>query len=156
MDTRNMECPHCGRTLRREEREEVCEYKGSKKTYLQPAWWCDGCDEAILKGDDNIISNTIYVELRARVEGVLSPSQVQSIRKKLALTQRQSSKIFGGGTNAFQKYESGENIPSVGMSLLFKFIGDHSEYLQSIATMREQFHNMPWEIPGTGSREVSS
>ena len=70
MDTNTLECPSCGGTLIREVREEVCSYKKHDVPYKQPGWWCGDCDEAILQGDDNIVSNTVFVELRARVEGV--------------------------------------------------------------------------------------
>lgn len=155
MDANTMECPSCSGTLRRKEREDICEYKSQKVSYMQPGWWCDECDEAIFKGEDNVINNTVFVELRARVDGVLSPNQVKTIRKKLGLTQKQASKIFGGGINAFQKYESGEIVPSVGMSLLFQFIGDHTEYLHSLSDMRERFHNRPLELPFTALKIIS-
>ncbi|MBF0379690.1 MAG: YgiT-type zinc finger protein [Magnetococcales bacterium] len=56
MKSATMECPVCGGNLTRGEREEICEYKGGKVTYMQPGWWCGSCDEAILKGDDNTVS----------------------------------------------------------------------------------------------------
>ena len=152
MDANTLECPDCGSSLIREERVDVCTYKSQEVSYKQPGWWCGDCDEAILQGDDNIVSNTVFVELRARVEGVLSPSQIKTIRKRLKLTQRQASEMFGGGRNAFQKYESGEVVPSVGMSLLLQLIGDHAEHLQSLSVMRERFYNMPLELPEMGLR----
>lgn len=155
MKSETMECPVCGGNLSRVEREETCEYKGGRVAYMQPGWWCDSCDEAILKGEDNTVSNTVFVELRARIEGVLPPSEVKNIRKQLNLTQKQASKIFGGGANAFQKYESGETVPSVGMSLLIKLVGDHADYLESLPLMREQFYKMPFERPVADIRDVS-
>ncbi|MBF0463119.1 MAG: type II toxin-antitoxin system MqsR family toxin [Magnetococcales bacterium] len=148
MNAEMMSCPVCGCLLSREEREETCAYKGSSVTYMQPGWWCGTCDEAIFKGADNVIGNALFAELRARVDGILSPSQVRDIRKRMGLTQRQASALFGGGPNAFQKYESGTITPSVGISILIKLMESNQESVQVLSEIRAQLHEMPFAIPG--------
>ena len=44
--------------------------------------------------------------------GYMSPSQIRAFRKKLGLTQVQAAEIFGGGPNAFSRYELGITKPS--------------------------------------------
>jgi putative zinc finger/helix-turn-helix YgiT family protein len=50
--------------------------------------------------------------LKAKVEGLLEPQAVRRIRKRLKLTQKDAGRLIGGGPNAFQKYESGDVLPS--------------------------------------------
>ena len=40
------------------------------------------------------------------------PGFITSVRKKLALDQREAAEIFGGGINAFSRYENGKTKPS--------------------------------------------
>lgn len=50
----------------------------------------------------------------------LSPADILRIRKNLGLTQMQAARVFGGGPNAFGKYENAENAPSEGMEKLLR------------------------------------
>lgn len=54
------------------------------------------------------------------IDGLLSGSDIRRIRKKLGLTQHAAAQVFGGGTNAFSKYEKGEVIQSVAMDRLLR------------------------------------
>lgn len=48
--------------------------------------------------------------------------EIRAIRKKLKLTQVQAGTILGGGKKAFQKYESGEILPSRAISNLLRVL----------------------------------
>jgi HTH-type transcriptional regulator / antitoxin MqsA len=50
--------------------------------------------------------------LKARAEGLAEPKEIRRIRTKLRLTQEQAGRLIGGGPRAFQKYESGDLLPS--------------------------------------------
>lgn len=50
----------------------------------------------------------------------LTATDILRIRKTLGLTQAQAARVFGGGPNAFGKYESGEVAPSDGMEKLLR------------------------------------
>ena len=54
--------------------------------------------------------------LKALVEGLLKPEEIRRIRKKLGLTQTEAGQMIGGGPRAFQKYESGDLLPSRAIS----------------------------------------
>ena len=56
------------------------------------------------------------IGLKARVEGLLEPEEIRRIRKKLHLTQEAAGLVIGGGPRAFQKYESGDLLPSRAIS----------------------------------------
>lgn len=55
-----------------------------------------------------------------RVEGLLAGTEIAGIRMKLGLSQREAATLFGGGFNAFNKYESGEVLQSYAMDRLLR------------------------------------
>ena len=122
MKTRS--CPVCPKKMRYETRDDVVQYKGVTKAIRQSGWWCGGCGEAIFEGNELAAREKVFLELKARVDGVLVPDEVAAIRKRLNLSQRRAGEILGGGPRAFQKYESGETSVSLPMSNLLRFL-DH-------------------------------
>lgn len=42
---------------------------------------------------------------------IVDPGFIVSVRKKLDLGQREGAEIFGGGINAFSRYENGKTKP---------------------------------------------
>jgi HTH-type transcriptional regulator/antitoxin MqsA len=50
--------------------------------------------------------------LKAHVEGLADPKEIRHISVELHLTQEQAGQFIGGGPRAFQKYESGDLVPS--------------------------------------------
>ena len=139
------QCTMCGGSLVRDERERTCRYtkKTLKKaqtfsvTYRQPGWWCNVCGEGFIKDDDHRVHDEVFTELRARVEGVLSPKQIRAIRNKLGLSKRKASFLVGGGYNAFQRYESGEIVPSGSASCLISLLGERPELQHVIPFIQE-------------------
>ncbi len=63
-------------------------------------------------GEDMKISDRKLNLLKAKCEGVLEPEEIRRIRKKLHLSQEQAGFLIGGGPRSFQKYESGDVLPS--------------------------------------------
>jgi HTH-type transcriptional regulator/antitoxin MqsA len=55
------------------------------------------------------------------------------VRKKLALDQRQAAEIFGGGVNAFSRYENGKTKPPLALVKLLKVLDSHPELLDEIS-----------------------
>lgn len=71
-------------------------------------------------------------QLKAESEHLLKPMEIRAIRKKLKLTQVQAGTILGGGKKAFQKYESGEILPSRAISNLLRVLAVQPSLLQTI------------------------
>ncbi|WP_334033904.1 type II TA system antitoxin MqsA family protein [Burkholderia cepacia] len=68
-----------------------------------------------------------YIATRDKIrdtEGLLSTSDIQYIRQRFDLSQRDASHIFGGGINAFNKYESGEVLQSQAMDRLLRLTNE--------------------------------
>lgn len=54
------------------------------------------------------ISGSYKVEMK----GLLAPDEIRTLRKKIGLAQVQCAALFGGGPNAFSRYETGKTKPS--------------------------------------------
>ena len=119
---KSIQCPECGGTAIFEVRTDTVEYKGHKVAVKVLGHWCEKCGEAVLEGDALEKRERVFLELRAKVEGVLSPREVASIRERLKLSQRRAGELLGGGPRAFQKYESGEQQVSVPMANLLRLL----------------------------------
>lgn len=108
----NPVCPETGAPMYRGVRPMTLTYKGENLTFDMPGWYCDQSEESIHTGEDMKISDRKLNLLKARCEGVLEPEKIRRIRKKLHLSQEQAGLLIGGGPRAFQKYESGDLLPS--------------------------------------------
>jgi HTH-type transcriptional regulator/antitoxin MqsA len=91
-------------------------YKGASMTVEMPGWYCDQSSESIHTGDDMKVSDRALNRLKARVEGLPAPEEIRRIRRKLGLTQESAGELIGGGPRAFQKYETGDLLPSRAIS----------------------------------------
>ena len=127
--SKQMVCHDCGTKLIREERPVEISYKGQSAMVQQPGWWCPDCGEGVLVGKDLSATEPAFVELKARVDGILTPAEVRRIRTKLKLSQRKASAILGGGPRAFQKYENGEVCISRAMSNLLRLLDTNPKLL---------------------------
>ncbi len=125
-------CPSCGARMLYKKRADVIRYKGDSRTIQTLGWWCTKCDEAILTGDPLVAHERAFLELKAKVEGVLAPREVEKVRAALGLSQRKASELLGGGPRAFQKYESGSQTPSVPMSHLLRLLARDPSRLQEL------------------------
>jgi HTH-type transcriptional regulator/antitoxin MqsA len=62
----------------------------------------------------------------------VDPGYIAKVRKKLDLDQRQAAEIFGGGVNAFSRYENGKTKPSLALVKLLKVLERHSDLLNEV------------------------
>ncbi|WP_246154285.1 type II toxin-antitoxin system MqsA family antitoxin [Methylobacterium oryzihabitans] len=106
--------------------------KTETKIVGMPGWYCSRCDEGIHTPEDMKVSDKALAEMKTRVDNLLEPSEIRRIRLQLGLTQRDAGHRIGGGVNAFQKYESGEVLPSKGLSNLLRILERHPDELEKI------------------------
>ena len=57
---------------------------------------------------------------------------IASVRKKLKLDQREAAEIFGGGVNAFSRYENGKTKPPLALVKLLMVLDSHPELLDEV------------------------
>jgi HTH-type transcriptional regulator/antitoxin MqsA len=63
---------------------------------------------------------------------MVDPDFIASVRKKLELDQREAAEIFGGGVNAFSRYETGKTKPPLALVKLLKVLDRHPELLGEV------------------------
>jgi len=114
-------------------------YKGESITFDMPGWYCDDCEESIHTGKDMKVSDRMLNRLKARSEGLLGPEEIRRIRKKLRLSQETAGLLIGGGPRAFQKYESGDLLPSRAVSSALVLL-DHDPGALAVLKRRHDAH----------------
>ena len=130
-----MKCPVCGAAeLIPDTRDLPYTYKG--ETTMIPAVtadFCPACDESIT---DMAETERVMREMKAFNKqvnaAIVDPGFIANVRKKLSLDQKQAAEIFGGGVNAFSRYETGKTKPPLALVKLFKVLDHHPELLEEV------------------------
>ncbi len=127
-------CPFCkGGFLERKTIPEKYEYKGHEIEFAQPGEYCDLCGEAVLSGNDLKINRKLLHDWQTKADGFLPSDEVRRIRKKLGLTQHQAAEVFGGGPNAFSRYERGESLQLKSTDNLLRLLDKYPHLLDEIS-----------------------
>ena len=114
-------CADCGAdALQACNETEQFNYKGHFLSVDVEYSLCSKCEaEAILP--EQIKRNDCRTrDAWRKADGLLTGDEIVALRKKLGLTQQQAAGYFGGGTNAFSKYERGEVMQSKAMDKLMR------------------------------------
>lgn len=133
-----MKCPVCGAAeLIHDTRDLPYSYKGETTTIPAVTGdFCPACAESIL---DAVESERVMREMRAFTRevnaAIVDPGFIAAVRKKLALDQREAAEIFGGGVNAFSRYETGKTKPPLALVKLLKVLERHPDLLSEILTV---------------------
>jgi len=126
-------CPFCGKkSYRHQTKSMTLRYKSCPITVKQPGYWCDKCKEGVIGGEDRKATQKELQTFRSTIDGLLSPDQIKHIRDQLNLTQQQACEIFGGGVNAFSRYERGETPIPKPLSQLLQLLAKHPHFLNEL------------------------
>lgn len=87
---------------------------------------CPVCGEKVVLPAQSKRNEIAYADAKKAHLDLWSCGKIESFRKQWQLTQNTASKLFGGGANAFSKYERGEVIHTKAMDLLMR-VFDQSE-----------------------------
>ena len=112
-------------------------YKGERVTFDMPGWYCDDCEESIHTGADMKVSDRVLNRLKARTDKLPEPEEIRRIRRKLRLTQERAGQLIGGGPRAFQKYETGDLLPSRAVSSALALL-DHDPSALDVLLKRQR------------------
>lgn len=130
-----MKCPACGGAeLVHGTRDMPYTYKGQATTIAAVSGdFCPACGEAVLDtaGSDRVGAAMMAFQREVNASYV-SPDYIAQVRHKLKLTQRDAAEIFGGGVNAFSRYESGTIRPPVALVKLLRVLDRHPELLPEV------------------------
>ena len=130
-----MKCPSCGTAkLVHDTRDMPYTYKGESTILPQVTGdFCLACDESILDASESRRTMELMAAFSKAVNAsFVDPEFIASVRKKLDLDQREAGEIFGGGVNAFSRYENGKTKPPVALVKLLKVLDRHPELLSEV------------------------
>ncbi len=88
---------------------------------------CDQCGAELVMPEQAKRNQVLMADAVRRVEGLLTSQQIKEVRQLMDVNRSQASKIFGGGPNAFSKYERGEIHPSEAVNKLMILARDVPE-----------------------------
>ena len=132
---KNIKCPVCGAAeLIRDTRDLPYTYKGESTTIpAVTADFCPACDESITDlGETERVMRAMQAFNKEVNAGIVDPAFIIQVRKKLDLGQREAAEIFGGGVNAFSRYENGKTKPPLALVKLLKLLDRHPDLLHEI------------------------
>ena len=128
-------CPSCGAaTMVHDTRDLPYTYKGETTTLPAVTGdFCTACDESILDAAQSRRSMQMMLAFTKQVNAaIVDPAFITSVRKKLELDQREAAELFGGGVNAFSRYETGKTKPPLALVKLLKVLDRHPDLLAEV------------------------
>ena len=114
------------------EAEEIS-YKGNALQVSIAYSLCNNCDREFISKPQILQNEAALRAAKKDYDGLLSSEEIIRARRTLSLTQDQASRVFGGGRNAFSKYERGEVSQSVAMDKLIRICLSHREIFHELA-----------------------
>lgn len=137
-----------GRPMSRGEKLVTFKVQGHRYSYKQPGWWCsltdpDDTEGQLVDGDSQVAEMARRTaKALAHGERVFVPVVIRAIRQRCGLTQREAGLLFGGGEKSFEKYESGEIVPSAPTKRLLRLAMERPDLFkardrQSVASPKD-------------------
>ena len=130
-----MQCPICSNAaLVADVRDMPYLYKGELTTLAQiKGEFCPACGEHVLDAVESARASALMLSFNQQVNAAMvDPAFIVAVRKKLALDQREAAEIFGGGVNAFSRYENGKTKPPLALVKLLKVLNKHPDLLAEV------------------------
>ena len=130
-----MKCPCCGAAeLIYDTRDMPYTYKGETTTIpAVTGYFCPACGEVVLDREHGDRYSELLGLFQRQVNAAyIDPDYIAKVRRKLDLDQRQAAEHFGGGVNAFSRYENGRTKPPLSLVKLLKLLDRHPELLSEV------------------------
>lgn len=130
-----MKCPNCGAaSLVRATRTIPYVYKGEQTRIPSVSGdFCPKCGESVLDAEESLRVSGLMLDFNKQVNSTaVDPAFIANVRRKLRLDQREAAEIFGGGVNAFSRYETGRTKPPVALVKLLKVLDRHPDLLAEV------------------------
>ena len=112
---------------------EDISYKGNDLQVSIAYSVCNNCDREFVSKPQIIQNELALRAVKKTFDGLLSSEEIVRAREELSLTQEQAARVFGGGRNAFSKYERGEVSQSVAMDKLIRICLNHRNIFRELA-----------------------
>ena len=124
--------------LVRDIRDISYSYKGESTTIESVRGeFCTACGEGVLSLAESSRVSAAMLAFNRQVNGsIVDPDFIARVRKKLALDQKEAAEIFGGGANAFSRYENGRTKPPLALVKLLMVLDRHPNLLSEVRASR--------------------
>jgi HTH-type transcriptional regulator / antitoxin MqsA len=130
-----MKCPVCGAAkLIHDTRDIAYTYKGESTVIpAVTADFCTACDESITDASETKRVMDLMLAFNKQVNAaIVDPAYIATVRKKLDLDQKEAAEIFGGGVNAFSRYENGKTKPPLALIKLLRVLDKHPNLMREV------------------------
>jgi HTH-type transcriptional regulator/antitoxin MqsA len=105
---------------------ESIKYKGCFLPVNLEYALCPNCNEEMILTEQIKRNDCRTRDAWRKFDGLLTSDEIIALRNKLGITQQQAAQMFGGGVNAFSKYERGEITQSEAMDKLMRLALEES------------------------------
>ncbi len=124
MKIENKSCPECERhSLRAATRSMTVVHDGSPLEVSDlECYRCSDCGAEVAFPEQIRRNQLLIADAKRDAMGLLRGEQIRALREAFGFSQPDAARIFGGGPNAFSKYERGEVLQSVPMDRLMKVV----------------------------------
>ncbi len=132
-----MKCPICGGAkLLKDTRDVPYTYKGEETILPQVnGQFCRACGESVLDANESERISGLMLDFNKQVNGaIVDPEFIASVRKNSELIKGRLQTIFGGGVNAFSRYENGKTKPPLALVKLLKVLDRHPDLLSEVTS----------------------
>lgn len=159
-----MKCVMCSSAelLAKSEIESI-RYKSKVLQVLMAFTVCQGCGYEFVATEQIKNNDQAVIGAKRRADGLLTPAEIRSARETLGVTQARAAELFGGGRNAFSKYERGEVAQSEAMDKLIRLCLAHPNFMEeldgSVRRSREELNVVyikGWRALGFVKKEESA
>lgn len=111
---------------------ESISYKGTELSVTMEYSICSDCGREFVSKQQILNNDSRIRDAKKTVDGLLTSTEIYHARTSLGLTQEQASIVFGGGKNAFSKYERAEVSQSAAMDKLIRICLKHQSVLNEL------------------------
>ena len=133
-------CPMCEEGLLVPfDREETLNIRGGPEISVSLEYSrCSACESELTTPTQTKSNQKRIADARRQKEGLLTGEQIKALREMFSLTQGDASDLFGGGPNAFSKYERGVVTQSVPMDRLMRIAAEVPQVFSVLAKIATQ------------------
>ncbi len=141
-----MKCVTCGKAkMVHQVRDLTYTYKGETTSiHNVGGFYCSTCGESVHNEEESQYLSSEMLAFNKEVNSAsVDPEFIIATRKKLKLDQKEAAEIFGGGVNAFSRYENGKTKPPVALVHLLTILNNHPELLKEITEKSKKYDDTP-------------
>ena len=133
-----LECPNCetvGSLVTSVYADDFVHGKSTVHVGGLECYVCSKCGADPVFADQARRNHARITDARRAADGLLTGVEIRALRDRFSLSQQEAATIFGGGANAFSKYERGEVTQSDAMDRLMKIVAGYPFLLDALRVL---------------------